>query len=111
MCTTFGIPEYYGDLSVRRRIQEYCGDTPERRTCVYLSAVRSGDYSWDQGRRLPVEALDSLLQEGADVARSMWDSENVLIHLDVDYQNVDRPDEPYRRPAEMFEKIEPLYRA
>ncbi len=111
MCTTFGIPEYYGDSCVRRRIQEYCGDTADRPTCVYLSAVRSGDYSWDQGRRLPVEALDSLLQEGADVARSMWDSANVLIHLDIDYHNIDRPDEPYSRPAEMFEKIEPLYRA
>ena len=67
---TTHIPDYYDDPWVRHRIREYCGDTAGRPTCVYLTAVRSGDPSWDRARRLPVDALDGLLQEGVDVARS-----------------------------------------
>jgi len=58
-----------------------------------------------------VNALEALLADGADVARSMWDRSNMLIHLDLDYQNVDHADEPYRHPAEMFARLEPIYRA
>ena len=35
----------------------------------------------------------------------------MLIHLDLDYQNIDQRDEPYRHPSEMFTKLEPIYRA
>jgi hypothetical protein len=41
----------------------------------------------------------------------MWDRSNMLIHLDLDYQNIDQRDEPYRHPSEMFTKLEPIYRA
>jgi hypothetical protein len=105
------VSDYYVDPWVRRRIREYCGHAATQPTCVYLSMVRSHDDGWDRARRLPVEALDGLLREGADVARSMWDHANLLIHLDLDYQNVDHVDEPYRHPEQMFEKLEPLYRA
>jgi len=105
------LTDYYSDPWVRRRIREYCGETASPPTCVYLSALDGDHETWDRAPRMPVEALENLLAEGADVARSMWDRSNMLIHLDLDYQNIDLRDEPYRHPAEMFTKLEPIYRA
>jgi len=105
------LTDYYSDPWVRRRIREYCGETASPPTCVYLSALDGDHETWDRAPRVPVEALENLLAEGADVARSMWDRSNMLIHLDLDYQNIDLRDEPYRHPAEMFTKLEPIYRA
>src|SRR4051812_30638256 len=87
------LSEYYADASVRRRILEYCGHSPDRPpTCVFLAAMdgRDGPYSnWDSAPRCPLDGLDSLLADGADIARSAWDTENLLVHLDIDYQNLD----------------------
>jgi len=78
------LADYYDNPWVRRRIREYCGDTGADPTCVYLSAIYSGGQTWDRAPRIPVETLDTLLAEGVDVARSMWDRSNMLIHLDID---------------------------
>jgi hypothetical protein len=105
------LTDYYSDPWVRYRIRQYCGETGTRPTCVYLSALNGDQTTWDRAPRIPVEALEQLLTEGADVARSMWDRSSLLIHLDLDYQNIDVRDEGYRHPAEMFAKLEPTYRA
>jgi hypothetical protein len=105
------LTDYYNDPWVRQRIREYCGATVSGPTCVYLSALSRDHATWDRAPRIPVEALETLLAEEADVARSMWDRSNMLIHLDLDYQNIDQRDEPYRHPSEMFTKLEPIYRA
>lgn len=105
------LTDYYRDPWVRHRIREYCGETTTEPTCVYLSALNGDHQTWDHAPRIPVQELETLLAEGADVARSMWDRSNMLIHLDLDYQNIDSRDEPYRHPAEMFAKLEPVYRA
>jgi hypothetical protein len=103
--------DYYGDPWVRHRIREYCGDEPTQPTCLYLSAIKGSGETWDRAPHVPVETLDDLLAEGADVARSLWDRSNLLIHLDIDYQSIDVRDEAYRHPVEMFRKVEPVYRA
>ena len=105
------LTDYYNDPWVRQRILEYCGDTTSEPTCVYVSALNGEHAASERAPRLPVEGLERLLAEGADVARSMWDRSSLLIHLDLDYQNIDAKDEPYRHPAEMFSKLEPIYRA
>jgi hypothetical protein len=109
------LQEYYADPDVRGRIAEYCGgrrDGPP--TAAFLAAMTGSDgplVSWDHAPRFPVNALGSLLSMGADVSRSMWDTANLLFHLDLDYQNTDFPGEPYHHPAEAFFKVEPVYRA
>src|SRR5262245_60257296 len=105
------LTEYYSDPWVRRRIREYCGETATGPTCVYLAPLSGDHETGNRSPRIPVNALEALLADGADVARSMWDRSNMLIHLDLDYQNVDHADEPYRHPAEMFARLEPIYRA
>jgi len=103
--------DYYRQPAVRQRIREYCGGPASEPTCVYIAAMRSGADSWDRAPRLPPETLDDLLADGADIARSMWDRSNMLVHLDIDYQSLDVRDEAFRHPAEMFRKVEPVYRA
>jgi len=109
------LAEYYSDPFVRYRMREYCGAAPDRQvSCAYFAAVRGGDgphATWDRAPRFPVDAYARLLSGGADVARSMWDRSNLLVHLDVDYQNIDVPSEPYHHSAEVFSKLEPVYRA
>jgi hypothetical protein len=52
-----------------------------------------------------------LLGAGADISRSAWDSHSLLVHLDVDYLNVDRPGEAFAHSADVFVKLEPVRRA
>lgn len=109
------IGEYYGDPAVRARMLEYCGGAPEREpTAVYVAGMHAAEAhfpTWEQAPRHPLAALDDLLASGADVARSLWDRTHILLHLDVDYLNIDIPSEAYTHPADVFYKIEPVYRA
>jgi hypothetical protein len=109
------LTEYYADAHVRARIVEYCGGAADRApTAVYLSSMSAGDQpflTWDMAPRRPPAELDALLAAGADIARSAWDTDSLLLHIDLDYQNVDNPGEAYHHPADVFVKIEPAYRA
>lgn len=109
------IGEYYSEPAVRARMVEYCGgDERHEPTAVYLASMRAAEArfpTWEQAPRHPVSALDDLLGAGADVARSLWDRTHILVHLDVDYLNVDTPSEAYTHPADVFYKLEPVYRA
>jgi hypothetical protein len=109
------LSEYYADPIVRLRIREYCGDSPDQPTrCLFLAGIdsRAGqDVGWDRAPRYPLDELGALLANGADIARSTWDASSLLIHLDIDYLNVDAPGEAYQHPAEVFFKLEPTYRA
>src|SRR5262245_33767493 len=90
------LADSYSDPWVRHRIREYCGESAALPgTCVYLSTVTGAQQAIDRATPVPIGGLEALLAGGADVARSMWDRSNVLIHLDLDYQNIDARDEPY----------------
>jgi hypothetical protein len=107
--------DYYADPSVRARIREYAGGSPdEAPTSVYVAALQGAEgqhATWDRASHYAIDSLDSLLARGADIARSMWDTAALLIHLDIDYLNIDAPGEAYHHPAEVFFKLEPVYRA
>jgi len=109
------LAEYYADPNVQNRIREYCGGAGGRdATCVYVAGLQVEDgagATWTQARILPSGSCEALLDARADVARSMWDRDGLMVHLDVDYQNIDAPAEPYHHAAEVFNKIEPVYGA
>jgi hypothetical protein len=107
-------PDYYRRTAVRERIRQYCGGGGLRPlTCERLTALRPDQDrpSWDSACSYPADALDDLMAAGADIARSLWDTQHLLFHLDLDYHNVDRPSEPFTHPVETFFKLEPVYRA
>ena len=115
MSESISVAEYYARPGVRERVREYCGATPaEPPTCVYLSAISTpveARRGWAAAPRYPPDALDHLLASGADVARSMWDREHLLVHFDLDYLNIDYPGEPFLHPADTFLKLEPTLQA
>ncbi|KMQ53037.1 hypothetical protein CHISP_0258 [Chitinispirillum alkaliphilum] len=53
------------------------------------------------GPKMPGE-LEDFLSLGLDVSRSLWDSESLLVHLDIEYVNFDFPAEPYLDPDRSF---------
>jgi len=112
--------EYYRHPAVRTRIREYCGATHAigaigagKFTCAYVAAVDGGDSgsSWESARLYPPEELPRLLDAGADISRSMWDTDSLLFHLDLDYLNPEQPAEPFLHPADVFFALEPVYAA
>lgn len=108
---------YYRSDAVRARIAEYGGGRPDDPSS--LSAVSLAGYGG--ARRLhepdgapvtlPLTAWQRLLDDGADLCRSLADRVGTLVLLDVDYANHDDPSEPYRDPARTFQRLEPVHRA
>jgi hypothetical protein len=106
------LSEYYQVPAVRERIQEYCGGGRERSvTCVFLGGAVPGEpgcVGLTVSPRFPPGDLDRLLAAGADISRSTWDLDNLLVHIDIDYQNVDRPAEAFAHAGDVFLKLEPV---
>ncbi len=107
------IAEYYRAPAVRQRIREYCGASGRAPvTAVFLAGMTAGaQVDWNHAPRFPPGDLDRLMRAGADLSRSMWDRRDLLVHLDIDYQNVDRPGEAFEHPGDAFLKMEPTRRA
>lgn len=105
--------DYYGHPAVRRRIREYCGSCNRSPlTCLHFAAMTPGETmpQWETAARYPADALNHLLDAGADIARSLWDTENLLFHIDLDHHALDRPGEPFAHPADAFFELEPVFR-
>lgn len=106
--------EYYRQDAVRERVRQYCGGGGSNPlTCRLLTALRPDQpmAMWETAPVYPPTALDDLFEAGADIARSLWDTQSLLFHLDLDYHNPDTPSEPFTHPIEIFYKLEPVYRA
>ena len=116
MPPTLSVKDYYRSIHVRQRIREYCGLDSDGMagTCEFVVGQtgqgRRGT-TWDDAPHLPSASLDSLLDHGADVSRSLWTGEGLLVHIDLDYTNLDFPAEPFTHPTEVFVKLETAYRA
>jgi hypothetical protein len=111
------VAAYYRSPDVRARLAEYCGGShgdPATFTARHLAAYggRFARHEHDGAPvRAPLSAFDRLLEEGADVCRSLADRRGTLVQLDVDYVHPADPAEPYRAPYACFARLEPVYRA
>jgi hypothetical protein len=106
---------YYGDRAVRARMLESCAaNTDGRPSAAYVAGLGDGDSplpTWDTALPRPADQLSALWARGVDISRSLWDDTHLVFMLELDYLNVDQPSEPFLRPAEVFFKLEPAYRA
>jgi hypothetical protein len=126
--------EYYRDVEVVRRILEYCGvpheqakdfhitsDCPLRDheplreiarqiSAEYLSGwgepLQHGKKRWKSFKN---ESLGELLDNGIDLFRSVWDRDNLIFLLDLEYVSKRYPGEPYINQEATFHKLEPVY--
>jgi hypothetical protein len=107
--------EYQAIPAVRARILEFCGLEPcQDPGCVYVTGMGADDgpqATWGDVSAAPPGSLDTLVIAGKDVARSMWDTRELLVYVDLDYRNTDAVGEAYLHPADCFLKLEPTYRA
>jgi hypothetical protein len=95
------------DPTVRQRIVEYLGGRRLRdATCAFLGRTDAENPAMFE--RQPPEALDRMLEEGGDLARSLEDRLSMLIHLDIEYVNFDDPSEAYLNAPRIFRLQEPL---
>lgn len=100
----------WNDPHVSARIREYCGARGgEGPTCAYLRVHRAAPGSVPD--RLPPEALQAALNEGAEVERSLWDHRSLLAHLDIEHVHFDDPQAAWRDPNWSFAVQRPVVEA
>jgi hypothetical protein len=98
---------YYRNKKVRARILEFLGgSSAETPTCNGLIA---GDESGPRmDPPLGVSSLESLLNEGCEIGRSLWDEISLLADFDVEYVNFDEPAKAFLEPERILELQQPL---
>jgi hypothetical protein len=109
------VADYYAHPAVRDRLAEYCGGgAGAAPTAAYVAALRDDQrphLTWERAISVPAARMAALFAEPGDLSRSLWDAASLLFVLDIDYLNLDVPQEPFTHPAEVFVKLEPVYRA
>jgi hypothetical protein len=100
----------YTHPSVRARLADYIGGgssgTP---TAAYVT--QSDGCRFDRKNLRPAAELNWFLERDLDIARSLADSQSLLLHLDMEYVNFDTPAEAYAHPGRAFELQEPAVQA
>jgi len=108
--TRVALGEIWRDPPVRQRIVEYLGGRRLRdATCVFLGRLDSANPS--RFERQPPDALDRMLGDGCELARSLEDRVSMLVHLDIEYVNFDDPAAAYVNAPRIFHLQEPLVQA
>lgn len=93
--------------AIRERIVEFLGG---RRladaTAIHLTRTDSANPA--QPERFALDALDGLVEAGAGLARSLYDTKSILVHLDIEYVNHDDPAAAFTDPWRAFRLQEPV---
>jgi hypothetical protein len=93
--------------AVRDRIIDFLGGRDlASATCTYLASCDSQNPA--RLERWPVVELDRLLRSGGGIARSLYDTHSILVHLDIEYVNHDAPAEAFTNPWKAFRAQEPV---
>ncbi len=97
----------YQTPAVRQRMIEFLGGASlEEVTAVYIA----GEDAEEEIHYLPqpVHELNTFLEKGFDIARSLWDRGGLLVDLDLDYLNYDFPAEPFLKPHRIVTMLEAM---
>lgn len=99
--------DYYRNRNVRDRIAEFLGgDTLNPPTCRYIVGGDEFGLHLDEPRS--VATLESLLDQGLEIGRSLWDGDSLLADLDIEYVNFDHPAEAFVEPERVFDLLQPV---
>lgn len=92
---------YYDNPHIQARLLEFMGGTsPEDATARFITA--DGADSNVRYRPRAVCEFRQCLADNLDVARSLWDHQSVIAHLDIEYVNFDRPGLAWSDPQYAF---------
>lgn len=107
--TLCDMPSVYADPAVRLRLVEFLGgETLEQATAAYVT--QSDGCQFDRKYLRQPAGLARLLASELDIARSLADTESLLLHLDIEHVNFDSPAEAYLDPWRTFDLQEPVVR-
>jgi len=87
------LQNYYQSQTVRDRILEFLG------SAVY---VAGNDGTSELADLAPPSHLSEYLESGLEVDRSMWDRDSLIVHLDLEYHNFDKPAAAWLDPERGF---------
>lgn len=94
---------------------EYCGSVdgaaPTAQSVVGFNPGAAAHPTWLAQSRVPATGLQSLWTNGWDMSRSLWDAQSLIVAVDLDYQNLDYPGEPFTHPSDVFFKLENSFTA
>lgn len=93
---------YYAVPAIQERMREYIG-----------AARFIVDHTPDQGadcQPLAPHRLAELLSRGGEAHRSLWDSQGLLAHLDLEYVHYDDPLYPYQNLRRCYNVQQPVVR-
>lgn len=94
------------DRAVRDRVIEFLGGRDlASATAVHLAQCDSANPAKLLAR--PVADLDQLLASGGAIARSLYDTRSIIVHLDIEYVNHDAPAAAFVDPWRAFQLQEP----
>jgi hypothetical protein len=99
---------YYRTLDVRTRIREFLGSASngELASCEFLAASDEG--ATPPFKQCPPGAIDSLLDGGFEICRSLWDRYALIADFDIEYVNFDNPAEAFVDPERVFAIQQPV---
>ena len=102
--------DLYSDAFVRHRLAEYVGEESNwQPTAAFVS--QSDGCAYQRHNLQPARHLRWFLDRDLDIARSLADSDSLLLHLDVEYVNFDSPAEALMSPQRAFELQDPVVKA
>ena len=105
------IVAYYSDPFVRERIREFLGATGGGdATCAYMTG-ESRSWSYPGFGPRPPSDLETCLDQGLEIGRSLWDHQSLLLHIDLEYVNFDFPCEAYLEPERTMALQRPVVHA
>jgi hypothetical protein len=90
---------YYAHPTIRARIAEFLGTEPLSGDATTVVTM-IGDKHHPKVRQ--VSGLPGDLDDEFEISRWLWDSRFLLVDLDIEYVNFDRPAEPYIHPDRAF---------
>jgi len=103
--------QYLAHPDVRRRMREFLGAPNEQHKATAHRICTCDVPSRMLETGCPPDQLDTCLGEAPDLARSLSDTQNLLLHLDIEYVNFDDPTFPFRDPHAVFARQQPLVEA
>ena len=101
---------YYREPKVRARIREFLATaTDQEPACEYVAA--GDENASPPSTPYSPRALDSLLDRGFEICRSLWDRDVLIADFDIEYVNFDDPAEAFVDPERVFDIQQPAVEA
>lgn len=99
--------DYYRDPRVCARIREFIGFRHGRQvSCEFLAATNED--APPPFKSYPARALNSLLEGGFEICRSLWDRDGLIADFDIEYVNFDDGAEAFVHPERIFLLQQPV---